>query len=148
MRFNLKLDKKNESGFSLIEVAVSLVIFSVFSLYMASSLVQSSTDSEITNQKLTALYLANLTLKHYQAQDYTSQLLPLQGQGEQPVALQTVLPPDYHTTNDLSLFSITIAVTADNDPQVADSMADIHTAVSWQGKQVRLNGTAIQDGSE
>lgn len=59
-----------EDGFTLIEVALTLVILSVVSLYFLSYFTNGSTQSKLTNQRLSAIHLANAKLHEIQAMEF------------------------------------------------------------------------------
>lgn len=59
-----------EDGFTLIEVALTLVILSIVSLYFLSYFTNGTTQSKLTNQRLSAIHLANAKLHETQAMDF------------------------------------------------------------------------------
>ncbi|MEF2966358.1 prepilin-type N-terminal cleavage/methylation domain-containing protein [Paenibacillus sp. M1] len=57
---------RGEEGLTLIEVAASLVVLSIVSLYFLSYFTNSAFQSKLTNQKLSATHLANAKLHEIQ----------------------------------------------------------------------------------
>ncbi|MCK8487342.1 type II secretion system GspH family protein [Paenibacillus sp. MBLB2552] len=60
-----------EDGLTLLEVALALVILSIVSLYFLSYFTNSTTQSKLTNQRLSATHLANARLHEIQDMEFT-----------------------------------------------------------------------------
>lgn len=60
-----------EEGLTLLEVALALVILSIVSLYFLSYFTNSASQSQLTNQRLSATHLANARLHEVQVMEFT-----------------------------------------------------------------------------
>lgn len=60
-----------EEGLTLLEVAISLVILSIVSLYFLSYFSNSASQSKLTNQRLSATHLANARLHEIQSMEFS-----------------------------------------------------------------------------